>query len=141
MLRFERLRIDAEVGHPSWNPLLRIVAVFTLASGSVTIYSEPDFPVVELAVQLARWVDRVRAGGVGDFSYVTLESDEPEWIGFHQVADGVFKVRARYQETDDPETRSLEELVEASDQYIATLVPAVRQKLGIDIAPLLRPTA
>ncbi len=138
ILSYEHLRVDGELTHPKWDPLVRVVAAFRITSGEATLYSEPDFPVVEFAAQLASWVDRVRAGNVSDFHYTTIESDEGDWIWFHRVEPDDWRVGARHEDRPDPQAHSLQELLSASERYLATLVTEAREQLGVEIESLLR---
>ncbi|MEI8258591.1 MAG: hypothetical protein WCJ30_23205 [Deltaproteobacteria bacterium] len=65
--------------------LLRINAEFVLRAHGVDVFREGEFPFIEFASQLAAWL---RAGGVENFDYESMDSDVVGFVYFHRRDDG-----------------------------------------------------
>jgi|SRR5712691_510371 len=64
--------------------LLRIVGDFSIRVDSRILYGESEFPFVEFATQLTKWL---AAGGHQDFSYDSVESDDPGLVWFRRSGE------------------------------------------------------
>jgi hypothetical protein len=74
-IRYENLNADELQGGMLADLLVNIEAYIEISSDGNIIYSEPAFPVAELARELNRWVS---SGGneVGDFGFSSMSFDE-----------------------------------------------------------------
>jgi len=70
-----------------WQLYLRIAAQIAVEIDSNAVYREELFPVVEFAMQADRWAGNVGEDGP-DFTYQSIESDEPALLWFRRGSDG-----------------------------------------------------
>ena len=120
-----------------WELELHVDAAFSIESHGRVIYSEPLFPIVELARQAAAWARRMRAGEAGDFRYVTAEAhEENPWLWFTWTPHG-WIIGAHYQDLPDPQPHAEEAVLLAVDEYVRRVQFEVHERLGVDVAPLL----
>lgn len=99
------------------------------------LYSEPDFPVVELAEQLQSWcAEGLRRGE--DFEFTSMESDAAGLVWFRHAGDG-YRVGSCYQDFPAMQVYGSDELRSSIDRYIAQLRECSKRELGIDLDPIL----
>ena len=108
--------------------LLNVVADFKLVVGQRIIFSEANFPIIELAIQLDRWLGSVTESHT-EFVYTSLESGI---IGIIRVAPGVegWHVGSVFAEFADSTPFPLEEVVTAARSYITAVEEAVLAEYG-----------
>ncbi|WP_291782244.1 hypothetical protein [Luteibacter sp.] len=129
-----------EVDDPSeiWQLLLRINARLCLVVGRRRLLDEPDFPIVELAQQIAEWIcDPERS-----FEYHSLESEESPLLSFISMSGERYLPRSAFalDELDD-ETVSRADLLPVLETYVRTVRDRVRMELGIDVSAALGTSA
>ena len=129
-LRFERLRFDGPTPVDRSRLLLAIVAEFSILIDGEVWFSQPEFPVVELAAQLGPWLGQ---GATGDFFYRSLEADEPYLISFRKL-DQSWRLASPWQR--HPETSPVDPR-QPSEDFVRRLTAETRQTLGVDITPAL----
>jgi hypothetical protein len=124
-IRFADARVD---GPPpgSWDEvLLRITGDFAIEVDGRALYSEQEFPLVEFAYRLHRWL--ICAAGVHeDFAYVSMESDEEPLVWFTSSDEG-WVIGARDQQWHMTEPAAATDLLGAARAYSNSLAPIVRQ--------------
>jgi hypothetical protein len=114
--------------------LLRIVGDFSIRVDSRILYVESEFPFVEFATQLTKWL---AAGGQQDFSYDSVESDDPGLVWFRRSGEQ-WKVGSIHQTYEENGTFSFDEIRQAGQQFIDTLINRVSAELKINIEKDLR---
>ena len=135
-LRFNDLRSERPApAHPA-DVLVGVTADFELVTDRGLIYSEPDFPVVELAAELTDWLDEGVMQGQ-DFEFDSMETPEPGWIWIRQTDDG-WRVGSINQHQMDPEARDLAEVRTAVQAFLSTLECELRERWGIELDPYTR---
>ncbi len=103
-----------------WDVLLRVVGDFEIRAGDRTLYSETEFPVVEFAVQLAKWLARP-GPDAGDLVYTSLESEVEGLIRFARVASDEWWLTALPLTEDPPRTFSTDEVRGAGLRFLIDL--------------------
>jgi len=130
-LSFE-FQLTRRGGAPSnrWQRLLNVVADFQLLVDHQVLYSEAEFPVVELASQLSAWL-ATSPSGPKPFSYDSLESDELGLVRFEPQA-GAWLVAAVHQSRPSLARFSTAELHEACLRFIEQVRSTVQRAHGFD---------
>ena len=122
--------------HPSTDDelLLRIVAILSIECDGEAIYSEPEFPVVELASALNAWLsipERTRP----DFSFESMEAAERGLVWIRSGADG-WRVGSARQLRGMTKAVSLGEVDFAIRRYLRD-VASQAKGLGCDVTRVI----
>ena len=80
---------------------------------------EPYMNVVELAVQLGRWLDSIRHGVMRDFVYESIDHDEP--ILFFIIEQEGVRISSTWQKFELVEVQPLDVVMVAVKMYLAHL--------------------
>jgi hypothetical protein len=115
-IAFGPLLQDGGLREPYFNLLLRVVAELKIFASGTGVYTEPEFPVVELAQQLRTWLSELDPD---DFEYTTLEAEEAPFIWFRSGADG-WSVGAAFQQQKDSGGHTLVEIRTAALEFRAS---------------------
>lgn len=114
--------------------LLNVVATFRLEADGRTLYSEVDFPIVELAADLRRWA-AFPMHARSDFDFESLESEEVGLVRFHRVGS-MWAVGSVLQHNPSPAVHSDIDVEQACREFIAAVEQACRDELELDLAQL-----
>ena len=137
MITFELDNLRFERSDPTdrFDLLLGVCADLVLQTDGRTLYSEPDFPVTELAVQLMVWSHQGLENGE-DFEFSSMESDETGLVWFRWTGAG-FRVGSLYQEFPAMSVHGPEAVRSATERFVSLLRERAKDELGIDIDPVL----
>src|SRR5467141_4146201 len=86
VIEFDRLRAEGPLDHR--HELLNIQADLRIAVGGREWFSQPMFPVVELAAAADRWLSRG-----GDFVFESMEAEESPFLWVRDVAVAAWSAR------------------------------------------------
>lgn len=129
--RFSGLRTDrSRLEHPA-DVLVGITAEFEVDADGVPLYSEDDFPVVELAAELADWLRNGFAVGA-DFEFDSMSTPEAGWVWIRRD-DGKWRVGSLHQERPDLTPRDDEEVRAAVADFVERVRSTVASELGADV--------
>lgn len=133
-IEFKYSELKSEVDDPNedWQLLLRVTANFTIEVAGQTFFDEKDFPVVEFAEQANKW-----AAGGGNFSYVSMETDENPMISFNMISEETLLISAVDSEREIDEPLDAEIVRHALSNFITRLSNDVRDDLRIDINAII----
>ena len=112
--------IDAAQERPirnRWDLLLGVVATFRILILSQVIYEEHLFPIVELRVQLARWLGSGFPLGQ-DFEFVSMESDEPGLVWIRAQPSGDWRVGSAQQDEPSLVLLASQDVVETGLHFV-----------------------
>ena len=115
-----------------YEKLLNIQAHLRITVGGREWFSQPMFPIVELAAAVHRWLGRG-----GDFVFETMEAEESPFLWVRNDAGGCM-VGAAWQVYQEQRLLSCEQVRNAWEQFINRVVEKVRARFGVDVQPLLR---
>ena len=130
VIEFDRLRAEGPLDHRH-EKLLNIQADLRITVGGREWFSQPMFPVVELAAAADRWVSRG-----GDFVFETTEAEESPFMWVRDEAGGCM-VGAAWQVFEERRPLSCEQVRDAWAGFVDHVVEDVRVRLGVDVRPLL----
>ena len=128
-LSFSNVRIDGPMPRSSWQRLLRIVADFTITRDGHEIFKEMEFPIVELAYHLQRWLNASAREHL-PFNYESMESAEPALLWFRPVG-GDWSVG--YSDGLLLSGLELRELERAVAGFVDRVLEEVPRQVGVDV--------
>lgn len=129
--RFAGLRREWEGRDDLAAVLVGVTAELEIVGDGVVIYREPDFPMAELATELARWVrDGLPAGA--DFELDSMSTPERGWVWVRSAAGG-WRVGSIHQDRADLVVRSDDEIRLAVADLIFRARERVADDLGMDV--------
>jgi hypothetical protein len=135
-LRFEQLHRERPALRDRYDVLLGLVADFSITIGDRLLYREVDFPVVELAAGLLRWLEQRPEPG-DDFEWESMETEEPGWVWVRSVGDG-WRIGSIHQEYPELRSFSMTELQWAITDFVSRLSATALEEQRVDLAPYLR---
>ena len=114
-----------------WEILLHVIADFSILVDSKVLYCEQQFCVVEFALDISGWLNRVHRNGE-DFIYTSMESEEIGlvWI---KSSDSGWRIGSVHQEYEETNIFSLEEIRDAAEQFLDQLGAEMSAKFGIGL--------
>ncbi len=130
-LEFSGLRTEGPL-NDRYEKLSNIQADLRITVGGREWFSQPMFPIVELAAAVHRWLGRG-----GDFVFETMEAEESPFLWVRNEAGGCM-VGAAWQVFEEKRPLSCEQVRSAWAQFVDRVVEGVRVRLGVDVRPLLR---
>lgn len=125
------LRFEGTDPEDRFDLLLGVCADLALQTEGRLLYSEPDFPVTELAVQLNAWA----AGGPEsgeDFEFSSMESDESGLVWFRRSGAG-YRVGSLYQEFPAMAVHAPAAVRSTIERFVTDLRNRTRRELDIDL--------
>lgn len=114
--------------------LLGVEATIILGVGDRTVFTEPDFPIVELRDALAQWL---ASNPKDDFEFESMESDEVGLVWFRQQPSGHWRAGSVLQDDLAPEELPLEDVTGECRRFIGSVDMWVRDHLNVDIEDVL----
>lgn len=115
--------------------LARVIADLRLTCDGNEILDEPDFPVIDLVLQLSEWLERGSATKV-PFSYTSIAAEDPGVIWFQPVDSAGWRLGSTLVDRDCPSAKPLESIRAASMAFIDS-VSRSAASLGIDVPALM----
>lgn len=128
--------VDRSRGSADVNVFIDIGARFTLVADGSPLYSEEDFPIVELAVALSDWLGRGIDAGE-DFEFDSMSTPEPGWVWVRWTRPG-WRVGSLHQVRSDPVVRDTSEIRQAVESFIERVTLSVAREGHIDVRPYFR---
>lgn len=130
MIRFEIDSIHIDGTAPmSWHDaLLRVVALLRIRSEGSVLWTEVDFPILELGYHLHQWL-ALGAHAGSPFSYQSMDSDEEELLWFKPSNDHWVLGTGRMELTGE---LRLDELRDASSAFLDAVIKDVELAVGLD---------
>jgi hypothetical protein len=133
---FTDAEVDGGTPRDRFDLLLAVIANLEIRVGQRLLYTEPEFPVVELRAQLGAWLATPLAGRP-NFEYDSVESDVPDLVWIRRQRSGAWRIGAVDQEYEEKAEFGDEEIVVAIDKYIALVDAWVLKHLKIDAGQML----
>ena len=128
-LTFTKARLDAGAPAPPFTFWLGPVGTIDVDIGGQLFYREEEFPLVELAISLEDWLQ----SGRGDFTFVSIESDDQPIFWARDEHDG-WHLGAVDQLFDDLVPHDRSELELAFVGYVEAADAWARAELGVSLA-------
>lgn len=112
--------------------LVRVTADLSIVVEDRVVYSEVDFPVVELAVALVRWCELPGCGRV-DFEFDSMSTPEPGWVWIRREGAG-WRVGSLHEEYPEMLEFTTDQVRDAVHRFAVRLVATGRDSLGVDLS-------
>jgi hypothetical protein len=114
---------------------VRIGATFSIRDEQGSIFTEPHFPVVELAAQLHRWLMFVLPQE-RDFEFNSLSTPDPGWVWIRWTGTG-WKLGSNLQERTAKGELNNIEVRALVENFVLRLTASAKQTLGADISAFI----
>jgi hypothetical protein len=133
-IEFENLRLDRERIESWSDAILGVVADFQITVDDSIIYREVEFPVIELAYKMHRWL-LCEVADSQDLEYESMESEQRPLIWFRRTADH-WVIGAAHQLRTSGAVQ-LRDVESAARHFITALDEAVRTRFSMSLLTLL----
>lgn len=134
-INFTIRRVEVSDISATYQLLLAVTGDFSVRVGDKMLYFEQELPLVEFAVQAARWLRR-GPRVEDDFIYESMEAQEPGLIWVRHSERG-WKIGAIHQSYEERSQFSWEEIADALATYVQTLQRDLSVLHGLDIEELV----
>lgn len=131
------IRFDGPLSTSPGDILVRTGVDLAIISEGQVIYSETDFPVVELAAALSEWIRRPLSPG-RQFTFDSMSTPKPGWVWIRGDENGWFIGSTRSRAIDDHRI-SDQELLVAIRSFVNLTRRLAAEELRLDIDELLEP--
>lgn len=130
--RFTDLRLDGLPPASLADAVVRVTARFALVVGGRVVYSEAEFPVVELAAALFRWCELPAYARI-DFEFDSMSTPEPGWVWIRREGQA-WRVGSLHQEYPEMREFTTDQIQHAVRRFVERLVAVGRDLIGADLS-------
>ncbi len=134
-IEFEDATFEREAVRADYDLEIGVTATLSLRVSGRLVYREVMFPVVELRLALARWIEAGEAAE--DFEYVSMDSDETGWVWFRRQPSGAWRVGSVHQDEIALQEFEWAHLVAAVDRFVFDVDSWVEGHLQCRVADIL----
>lgn len=135
-MRFEFEHLKLQPAYRDRTYLLRdVVGDLTIVVDNHILFSESEFPILELATTLARWLANSPASG-RPFRFSSMDAEESPLIEFIPGRGGWF-FRSAWQGGDQKEPLTRTGLVAGAEAYVMAARTRLLEELGLDVSESL----
>jgi hypothetical protein len=131
-LHFDRPTLEREAIRDRYDLLLGVVGTLRLLTWDKLLYEEPMFPIVELRVQLATWLQTGFHNNRA-FEFQSMESDEAGLVWIRRQNDG-WRIGAKHQVRVETRVFSDDQIKSASCRFIDTVDSWLRSEWDIEVS-------
>jgi len=125
-LEFEQTGQSWKIEH-----LLGVQAELRITIDGRNWFSEPMFPVVELAAAANSWLNTG-----GDFLFETMEAEESPFLWVRETAQGCL-VGAAWRSFSFDEPLSCPVLRQAFSGFVSEVILSAKEQLGVDVTDIV----
>jgi len=113
-----------------WDYLINIEADLNVYLNGSLYFSEPMMTIVELAVELKKWLSKP----IGTtFKYETIDDDETEIFNIIAVSSDTYKFQSVWQKAECVSTFTRAEVIEFINNYIHQVKVDVQTNFGVNL--------
>jgi hypothetical protein len=134
-LRLSELHAERpELSHPA-DAFIGVTARFEITADGTAVYSEDEFPVIELAAELGDWL-RSGLDASRDFEFDSMSTPEAGWVWIRHTGSG-WRVGSLHQDRPDTTVRGDSEIRTAVERFIEAVKESAVGDLGLDVTPFV----
>jgi len=137
MIKFRSSNVHADrphLTHPG-DVFVGVTGRLEIDADGRSVYVEEEFPVVELAADLWRWIAVGLEAG-RDFEFDSMSTPEPGWVWIRRTDSG-WRVGSLHQERPDLVVRSGAEVRAAVESFIDSVKAAAIENLETDVTQII----
>lgn len=115
----------------NWELMINVEGDLKIYLNGSLFFSEPMMTIVELAVELNKWLSKPVGSS---FKYETIDDDEENILNITAVSDNQFIFDSAWQEVEFIDSFNREEVVVFVRNYINHVISAVKKNLGVNLS-------
>ena len=116
-----------------WKMLADVEGSLKIAIGNKVFFDEEGILVLELALALMKWIEKIQSGNMVDFYYESMDYEDKPILVFMQN-NSIWKVYSVWQVFPDENKLSLEEIIYISKKYITELLEYLKDNFKFDFS-------
>lgn len=109
---------------------------FKITIESRIFFDEEYILLLELAVKLIKWINKIESGELVDFYYESMDYEDEPILAFKVNTDSTWHVYSVWQTFNDSSHISLEELIQSAKAFIIHLAENLTIDLNINISDI-----
>jgi len=118
-------------------PTAYIEGFLTILINNVIFFNQPGTLLIEFAMLIDKWLDKVKVDEFANFTFDTMDNDEPI-LSFDYVKGDFYKIDSIWKDAEVEELISKQEIINAFEKYIDTLEVELKLKTGIELSRILK---
>ncbi|MRV71846.1 hypothetical protein GJ700_08895 [Duganella sp. FT92W] len=132
-LKFQNVSSAQGIAQERWQALLWVEADFVVEVTEGILLSEPHWCIVELAEHLAAWLQIASEDGP-EFYYTSMDDEQEGLLWFRPHSNGQWLVGSAWQELENANPSSFQEIQNAARQYIKRVLIESRSFMSALVA-------
>ncbi|TWH39596.1 hypothetical protein CAL7102_08844 [Dulcicalothrix desertica PCC 7102] len=102
--------------------------------GEKFFFDEEYILLLELAITLIKWINKIESGEIVDFYYESMDYEDEPILAFKVNTDSTWHLFSVWQNFNDSSHIFLEELIQSTKAFITHLAAHLTTNLNIDIS-------
>lgn len=102
----------------------------------LTFFCQSEILLIEFAILIYRWLQRIKVDRYADFIFETMDNDEPI-LSLECVKEDLYRIESIWKERDFTELISKEDIINAFEKYLISLQKELLLKIGIELKGIL----
>jgi len=94
--------------------------------------------LVEYAICIRQWLDRIKLGEPVDFVYKTVDYDEEPILIIKDIGEGLYKIDSIWKEKDINSLLSEQDIIQAFEKYLCTLNNEINLRFHLNLSDFLK---
>ena len=120
-----------------WKMLADVEGGFQVNINNQFFFDEENILVLELALALMKWIEKIESGNIIDFYYESMDYEDKPLLKFTQN-NNTWRIYSAWELFADKSNFSLEEIINVSQQYILELLEYLKTNFDLDFSIFLQ---
>lgn len=133
-ISFSNVSVRPKTG--GWKMLADVEGNLTITLGKNIFFNKEYILLLELAVALIRWVNKIKSGEIANFHYESMDYEDEPILAFIINDDQTWRLYSVWETFTNSSHISSEELLQATKKFIAELIIYLKTNFGLDMSNL-----
>lgn len=129
--------ISIPEGEQKKYPTAYLEGLLKILINNIIFFNQSGILLIEFAILIDKWLDRVKVNEFADFTFETMDNDEPI-ISLNYVKGNSYRIESIWKETEVAELISKKEIINAFEKYLVNFEDELKSKTGIELSRILK---
>ena len=129
--------ISIPEGEQKKYPTAYLEGLLKILINNIIFFNQSGILLIEFAIFIVKWLDRIKVGEFVDFTFDTMDNDEPI-ISLKYVKGDYYRIESIWQDIEVTELLSKEEIINGFEKYLVNLEVELKIKTGIELNRILK---
>lgn len=137
-----KMKVEFEIisipeGEQKKYPTAYLEGLLKILINNIIFFNQSGILLIEFAIFIVKWLDRIKVGEFVDFTFDTMDNDEPI-ISLKYVKGDYYRIESIWQDIEVTELLSKEEIINGFEKYLVNLEVELKIKTGIELNRILK---